>query len=438
MKFKNLVIATAAVFALASCNNNDFEENLGTENGKLEVTFKMPSQPTQGLTRGIVSNEHDLVAPSLSVSNALLSLKTASGERIANKYLVGDNLLENGVVKFTITGKNIATTNKIEVVVNNKESLEYQGTSIVDVQAGANGLDVARAIYTATSTEGDIKDEGEINNVKTFTAKLTASSIIARSEVYGKVKFDDKFVKEMRLAYVTPIGYRSTYGSDTKVALARSEKNVLGLGAVREEGGVLYEFGDSEFNLDDFNPVYKEAVKEAVNYKAATVVNHLFKGDETRMYVGFYITRYALLYDADGKYMEHKTEKSPIYQAADGSNTLYTRRGNDFVKLDEEGNAVSAASESDIKKYNALRFYTIKGFGQNGSRGSYEGGIDYLLDLGKINWGGESGKPFDPETNPGREDPDTNDGKSTITIDVTIKPWELHQPGGIDVSDNVQ
>lgn len=434
MKIPKTVFALLTTLALSACNNNN--EVLDSYNDNLEstldVTIKLPEMNSQ-LTRGVIIGNDDITQPpAVVVKSIYITIRDDRGLTVTSTTLKDDkiNIVDNKITaqlkstKITPVGKAFAVVHYDKAGLTTIKIADLQPTD-TDGERG-----VENAVY-ATDLQPIVPIPGRENQ---YTASLTATSIVARTEVLGKSKFNPRLIYSMDLAFVSPVNYHLIYDIKGAQVITKSKdlKNILGLGATQmEANGTLLDKNGTAFDLNTLAAVNEGLTGNKAN---GAVVNHLFAGDVTKMHIGFLIKKFDLVVNNEGSYLGATTDTiSYVYKGKDdGTLYAFTKSGKaKVVTINTDGKAVVSGPEldktrEDMKIITNLRFFTLANFGRANHTGVYEGGVNYIINLGKLKWNGTNG--YDPETHPGREDPDDNDIISTVNVDIQFKPWENHNP----------
>lgn len=498
MKFKNLTIATCAIFALTACNNS-IDDVIDRENGnsdepkQLVVSIQLPeaynSSTKRLASRGIIGSIDEKIPP-IVLTNGTAYIKNKEGvteERIHfNRESDSKNKLSGEGNKFQVTlkSKKVKEGESIFMTFNN-ESTSFKEIGIKDIQPDANKYNAEKAIYTGAGNVTK-KANSRINSANEYLASITATSIVSRVQLFGNVKFDPKVCQSVELAYASPINYTKSYfgytNNDDKpqigdiVARANSIDNLLGFGAVysRINNGLLELFTSTNkpFNMSELS---------AVNTGNKAITNHVFELNEAKYYIGLYLKSYLLKRNNEYEIINiapkvsaeelangAKQEEWYLYykSAAKDERELYTRKKDDKgvfknykVTYDATNKKyVVANNPENVELYTEarVRYYTLKGFGtkkdqvhlvERDASGNikvvpangvlcYDGGKIYKINLNTVPWKGENGI-YTPETDPGREDVDENDEVSTLEVIVTIEDWAFSEMKDLEVSDNI-
>lgn len=390
LNFKNLAVATAAVFALTACNNNE-EITKETENARVELMVRVPN--ATAATRGLVTDAAGKT-PTISIDN--LVARVMSGNKVIGEKKISDKeLLKQPTIKADFGELSVNGSEKVSVILNNPEGTTE--VAIDKIQPTVEKPGIENAVYAGSAKLG-VKSKDNI-----YTVSATAKSIVARLEISGKPQFNAKLVNDMKLVFVSPIDYSLIYG------LGDIQKTVKGAQLALED---ITGLGDSK-----------------------VVANHLFDGDATKVIVGFEIDKKACLKDKDGKYITYKSSNF-VFKTPD--NKYYTKVGDQYffteVKVEGDKTFLTVAKEATkdfdentIASEKKTEYFTLANF-DSAATGIYEGGNVYKIDLNSgMNWNkeGDHKKEYTPDTNEGTSDPDKEAEKeiSKVSVDVTVAPW---------------
>lgn len=490
MKLKGLIIAAITLFTLGACNNDSSFESPRNSEGeatiKLSVSLSMSSSAPA--TRGFIARYggyEQFKLPDITIDDAYIRLldteeNLIEGFFIEKEALKGSsNGTQNGNSRYTFTIQTktpIPSGAKVQVVLNGGDQFEdKEEITLQDIQPiykkTEPDLPLGGEFNPELKVNGTINDIVYTSEVSTlrfedsiYKTSLNASTVIARIDVAGALRYGNLFegeqtlyydtnkIEDVNLVYISPINYSTHYNYKSVKEREKidrvfdyygfNQNHVLGYGAVKQDGNTLI---DGRGNTIDSRWLFSATANP--EYYGTSIANHLFEGDETKMYIGFFAQEYTTIQK------DNNRKNIPVYRSAEASSplkgacvylykddnqnsTLVTKDPNSKilarttlykVKRDEttgkyiitneplKNEHNQAINSNDLPSKKVLRFYTIKGFGRDGSKNKYEGGVFYLIDLRNILWKDRDGNPvklFDPEYNPGRPTPDED---SSIT-----------------------
>lgn len=398
LNFKNLAMATTAIFALAACNNNEDVPSLAKEEASVNLRINIPTG-ANAATRGMVTDP----------SNKEIKISHIAGRvfKAGTTLATADKAIGEGDTDYTLTLGPVMVDGKekVQVVLNNNvASTEVSIDKIQPVDGKGN---LENAIYTATTA--NLGTASDVNGKKVYTVTADATSIAARLEVKGAAQFKKELVKSMAISYFAPVDYSLVYGQLGTVTLP--SKSSLKM---------------------DVTP----ADVTAITTGGKVIANHLFHNDLASAVVGFKIEKYSCLLNGEGAYVIYNPkgtdEKYFIYETSDAGKyvvnmgTIQAPKYFDIsVKLEDGKYNLTIAEEQNVQATLADTKSSVEYFGLANFGGTvdnkYEGGKVYKLNLASgMSWNKDGSKEYNPEENAGTDDPDKVKDKKEASIDVTV------------------